>query len=260
LEADGTRLAQMISNLLNNAAKYTRHGGRIELSAREELGQVVIRVKDNGIGIPSEMVSRIFELFMQVGRETERETEGGLGIGLTLVKRLAEMHGGSVEAQSAGPGKGSEFVVRLPASRHLPSEDSQDPEEEPGVVSSLRILVVDDNSDAADSLGLALRMMGHVVATVHDGIDAVETTASFHPDVILLDIGLPGISGYEVARRIRERIDGDDVILVALTGWGQEEDRHRSREAGFDHHMTKPVDFPILQKLLFEVVSGRSSR
>jgi PAS domain S-box-containing protein len=260
LVADPTRLAQMVSNLLNNAAKYTGHGGSIELSAMQEAGNVVIRVKDNGIGIPSDMLSRVFDLFTQVGRAAETETEGGLGIGLTLVKRLAEMHGGSVEAHSEGPGKGSEFMVRVPASKRLPADDSSELEGAPDAASSLRILVVDDNADAADSLSLALRMMGHVVATVHEGIDALETTATFHPDVILLDIGLPGISGYEVARRIRERIDGNKVILVALTGWGQEEDRDRSREAGFNHHMTKPVDFRLLHKLLVEAISGRQSR
>jgi signal transduction histidine kinase/CheY-like chemotaxis protein len=256
VDADPTRLAQMVANLLNNAAKYTAHGGHIDLAAEEEQGQVTIRVKDDGMGIPADMLSHVFDLFVQVGGSAE-QSEGGLGIGLTLVRRLAEMHGGSVEARSEGPGRGSEFVVRLPVRRTSPGEGRSVTETEPAPAPpALRILVVDDNLDAADSLAMVLRMMGHDVRTAHDGLEAVGAAATFHPDVVLLDIGLPKLSGYEAARRIRDQARGSEPILVALTGWGQEEDRNRTREAGFHHHMTKPVDFQALQKLLV-AMSGR---
>jgi CheY-like chemotaxis protein len=239
----------MISNLLNNAAKYTNPGGRVWLVVDATDREVAIRVKDDGIGIPGEMLPRVFELFTQVDRSSE-QAESGLGIGLTLVQRLAEMHGGSVEALSDGPGRGSEFVVRVPlvpapsaAPRDRSAGDSFD-------AAALRILIVDDNADSAESLGMVLRMLGHTVETAHDGLAAMEASASFHPDVVLLDIGLPRMSGYEVARRLRGREEGERTMLVALTGWGQAADRDRSREAGFDHHMTKPVDFAALQRLL----------
>ncbi|HEV8470339.1 MAG TPA: PAS domain S-box protein [Candidatus Limnocylindria bacterium] len=257
LEVDPTRLTQMVSNLLNNAAKYTGHGGRIALTAEQEGGEVVIRVKDNGIGIPPEMLTGVFDLFTQVDRSVER-AEGGLGIGLTLVRRLAEMHGGSVAAHSEGTGRGSEFVLRLPvggAFRRAARKGTNDDQVQAPPV-PLRILVVDDNLDAADSLGMVLRMMGHDVDTAHDGLEAMGAATAFRPDVILLDIGLPKLDGYQVARRIREQDGGAEIVLVALTGWGQEEDRHRSNEAGFDLHMTKPVDFKALQKLLVGVHAG----
>ena len=251
LEADPTRLAQVLSNLLNNAAKYTDQGGRIWLTAERQSGHVLIRVKDTGIGIPAEMLPRIFDMFTQVDRTLER-SEGGLGIGLTLVQRLVEMHGGTVEAHSDGPGKGSEFVVRLPVAevKDQGRQGAACDGEKGAAPARRRILVVDDNRDAADSLGMLLRMMGNEVHTAHDGLEAVGAAAAFHPDVVLLDIGLPKLNGYEAARRIREQDGGTDMVLVAVTGWGQEEDRRRSKEAGFDHHMTKPVEFAALQKLL----------
>lgn len=258
LQADPTRLAQVFLNLLNNAAKYTDRGGRISLTAERQGDKVVVRVRDNGIGIPPEMLPRVFDLFAQVDRSMER-SEGGLGIGLTLVQRLVEMHGGAVEARSDGSGKGSEFVVRLPVAGEVTATRLV---KGAGAVSSappaLRILVVDDNRDAANSLGVLLRMMGNEVHTAHDGLEAVGAAAAFQPDVIILDIGLPKLSGYEAARRIREQEGGADVLLVALTGWGQEEDVRRSHEAGFDHHMTKPVEFDVLKELLMEAKRGHA--
>jgi PAS domain S-box-containing protein len=254
LEADMTRLAQVLSNLLNNAAKYTDQGGRIRLTAERQSRHVLIRVKDTGIGIPPDMLSSIFDTFTQVDRSLER-SEGGLGIGLTLVQRLVEMHGGSVEARSDGPGTGSEFLVHLPIAENVDGQRTQGApggEQEAMAPAARRILIVDDNADAADSLGVLLRMMGNEVYTAHDGLEAVGAAAAFQPDVALLDIGLPKLNGYEVARRIREQNGGSDMVLIALTGWGQEEDRRRSRAAGFNHHMTKPVEFGALQRLLAE--------
>jgi PAS domain S-box-containing protein len=256
LDADPARLAQVIGNLLNNAAKYTDQGGRIELLAGTKGEWVSIRVRDNGIGIPKEKLRNIFELFTQIDPLVER-SQGGLGIGLTLVQRLTEMHGGRVEAFSDGPGRGSEFVIELPlavAPAQASPSRADTPVEQP---SRLRILVVDDNRDAADSLAMLLEMLGNDVHTAHDGLEAVGAAAAFHPDVVLLDIGLPKLNGYEVAQRIREMPGGAKVLLVALTGWGQEEDRRRTKEAGFDQHMTKPVELANLQKLLAETERTR---
>ncbi len=253
LEADPTRLAQVLLNLLNNAAKYMDKGGRIWLTAERQRDHVLIRVKDAGIGIPTEMLPRVFDMFTQVDRSLER-SEGGLGIGLTLVQRLVEMHGGTAEAHSDGPGKGSEFVVRLPLAVERKDKGPQGTADGEKVLPPMkrRILVVDDNRDAADSLGMLLRMMGNEVHTAYDGLEAVRAAAAFRPDMVLLDIGLPKLNGYEAARSIREQDGGTDMFLVALTGWGQEEAHRRSKEAGFDHHMTKPVEFAALQKLLAE--------
>jgi signal transduction histidine kinase/PAS domain-containing protein len=251
IEVDPTRMAQVLSNLLNNAAKYMDQGGRIWVIAERQSGHVLIRVKDTGIGIPTETLLRIFDMFTQVDRSSER-SEGGLGIGLTLVQRLVEMHGGTVEARSDGPEKGSEFVVRL-AVAEVKDQKPQGAacEGEKGAApTGRRILVVDDNRDAADSLGMLLRMMGNEVHTAHDGLEAIGAAAAFQPDMVLLDLGLPKLNGYEAARRIRAQDGGTDMVLVAVTGWGQEDDRRRSKEAGFDHHMTKPVEFDALQKLL----------
>jgi PAS domain S-box-containing protein len=254
VEADPTRLAQVVSNLLNNAAKYTDQGGSIGLTAEQQGDDAVIRVKDTGAGIPSEMLHRIFDMFTQVDHTLER-SEGGLGIGLTLVQQLVEMHGGAVEARSAGLGQGSEFVVRLPVAGE--AERSRTAAGETLLASAAcRILVVDDNRDAADSLGMLLRMIGNEVHTAYDGLEAVGAAATFQPDVIVLDIGLPKLNGYEAARQIRAQPGGAGRVLIALTGWGQEEDRLRSREAGFDHHITKPVEFSILKKLLAQVTAS----
>jgi CheY-like chemotaxis protein len=227
-------------------------GGRIWLTADLVDNYVEIRVKDTGIGIPPNMLPRIFDMFTQVDRSMER-AEGGLGIGLTLVKRLIELHDGSVEVHSDGPSTGSEFVVRLPVAGTTPVHGIEgDTVNEKTAAQGVarRILVVDDNRDAADSLGMLLRMMGNEVHTAHDGIEAVGAAATFQPDVILLDIGLPKLNGYEAVRRIKEQSGGRNILLIALTGWGQEDDRRRSHEAGFHHHLTKPVDFPALQEML----------
>ncbi len=254
LHADPTRLAQVVLNLLNNAAKYTDQGGRVWVTADQEGNRVIVRVRDNGIGIPPEMRAHIFDLFAQVDCSVER-SEGGLGIGLTLVQRLVEMHGGSVAVHSDGPGKGSEFVVSLPVATDIKCDGPQGTArgDQASALVPRRMLVVDDNRDAADSLGMLLGMMGHEVHTAHDGLEAVEAAAALQPDVILLDIGLPKMNGYEVARRIREQEGDTEIVLIALTGWGQAEDRRRSKEAGFDHHLTKPVAFDALQM----VIEGR---
>jgi PAS domain S-box-containing protein len=251
LEADLARLSQVLSNLLNNAAKYTDLGGRIDLTAERQNEHVLIRVKDTGIGIPTEMLPHIFEMFTQVDRSLER-SQGGLGIGLMLVQRLVEMHGGTVEAHSAGPGMGSEFVLSLPVAEVKEREPQEGAgyDQTAAIPSTQRILVVDDNEDSAESVAVLLRTMGNEVHTAHDGLEAVGVTAALQPDVILMDIGLPKLSGFEAASRIREQPGGSDIVLIALTGWGQEEDRRRSKEAGFDHHMTKPIDFTVLQELL----------
>ena len=254
LDADPIRLAQVFLNLLNNAAKYTKRGGHIWLTAEREGSDAVVSVRDNGIGIPGDMLSRIFDMFTQVDRSLER-SQGGLGIGLTLVRRLVEMHDGSIEARSNGPDQGSEFVVRLPLFIQPPQEP---PPRSDGpratALSGCRILVVDDNKDSADSLGMLLRLKGNEIRTAYDGLEAVEVAETFHPELVLLDIGLPKLNGYEVARRIRQQPWGRDVILVALTGWGQDEDRRRSQEAGFNFHIVKPVELAALEELLADPI------
>ncbi len=250
LDVDPTRLSQVLLNLLNNAAKYMDQGGRIWLTARRDGDMVVIQVKDTGIGIPTEMLPRIFEMFTQVDRSLDR-AQGGLGIGLTLVRRLVELHGGTVEARSDGSGNGSEFDVRLPIAR---AEDAKPPQathiaENVAAPAKRRLLIVDDNQDSANSLAMLLRLMGNEVHTAYDGLEAVAVATTFRPDVMLLDLGLPKLNGYDVARRIRVEHEGR-VVLIALTGWGQEDDRRRSKEAGFNHHLTKPVDISALRALL----------
>ena len=253
LHADPVRLAQVFSNLLQNACKYTEPGGRIWLTAERQGSDVLVSVKDTGIGIPTEMLPHIFELFTQVDRTLER-SQGGLGIGLTLVKQLVEMHGGTVEASSDGPGLGSEFVVRLPIL-------VEKPEKHPSPASvtakpataTRRILLVDDNQDSAQTLAKLLTLTGHETRVAHDGVQAVEAAGQFLPDAVLLDIGLPRLNGFEACRRIREQAWGKTMMLVALTGWGQEEDRRKSRDAGFDHHLVKPVDYAALMRLLGEL-------
>ncbi len=255
LEADATRLGQVFSNLLTNAAKYSEPGSRIRLSAaREGAGVVAIRVRDTGVGIPTEMLPKIFGMFTQVERTLEK-SQGGLGIGLTLVKRLVEMHGGTVEARSDGPGLGSEFIVRLPVATEPAVLEPAPPAGKAVAASSpRRILVADDNEDAATTLAMILEILGHDVRIANDGAAAVTLAAAFRPEVVLLDIGMPKLNGYEACARIRAEPWAGAVTLVALTGWGQDEDRRRSHEAGFDHHLVKPVDPAALEKLL--AVSG----
>jgi PAS domain S-box-containing protein len=254
VEADPTRLEQVLTNLLNNAAKYTDPGGRIWLSAVRDGNAVVVRVRDTGIGIAPEMLPRIFDLFVQAERRLDR-AQGGVGIGLTLVKKLVELHGGRIEAASAGPGRGSEFAVRLPALVD-DREGGRALAPAPGAASPLprrSVLVVDDNQDAADSLAILLRLAGQDVRSAYDGPAALAQARDFQPAVVFLDIGMPGMDGYEVARRLRQLPGLGGVLLVALTGWAQEEDRRRSTEAGFDHHLVKPVEPDALQTLLADL-------
>jgi PAS domain S-box-containing protein len=249
LNADRARLAQVFGNLLNNSCKYTRANGAISVRARREGDEVQVTVRDNGAGIPPDKLNSIFEMFMQVDRTAER-SQGGLGIGLTLVKRLAEMHGGSIAARSDGEGHGSEFVVRLPVLQ-IPPEVSSSATDAPAELSSQRrILIVDDNKDSADSLALLLEITGNKTYMAHDGVEAVEAIEKHRPDVVLLDIGLPRLDGHEVCRRVREQPWGKDIVVIALTGWGQEDDRRKSEEAGFNGHLVKPVDYDKLLELL----------
>jgi CheY-like chemotaxis protein/two-component sensor histidine kinase len=257
LDADAVRLAQAVSNCLNNAAKFTDRGGHIWLTAECVGGDAVITVRDTGVGISRAMLPHVFEMFTQ-GEQTRARTFGGLGIGLTLVKRLVEMHGGTVAAESTGLGMGSTFVIRLPAvldSSHCPQPQAEGPAYMSP--SSLRILIVDDNRDAADSLAMLLRTTGNDIQTAYDGLEAVQVASEFRPDVVLLDIGLPKIDGHEVAQRIRKEPWGRQMCLIAVTGWSDETDRARSRAAGFDHHLVKPLDTGHLAQLLSSV--GRST-
>jgi CheY-like chemotaxis protein/two-component sensor histidine kinase len=254
LNADPTRLTQLIGNLLHNACKFTPQGGRIILKVERENNQAVLRVTDTGVGIPTDQLPRIFEMFVQGDTSLER-AHSGLGIGLTLVKQLAEMHGGAVQAYSAGPGTGAEFVVRFPISENASVSKKERPTAN-GQSSKVfgRILVVDDNRDSAETLAQLLRSHGNTTLTAFDGLEALEVAPEFRPNVVLLDIGLPKLNGYDTARRIREQPWGQEVALVALTGWGKEEDRRRSSQAGFDNHMVKPVDFEKLTELLATLV------
>jgi PAS domain S-box-containing protein len=258
LDADPARLTQVVGNLLNNAFKFTDKGGRVWLTIEKESNQVVIRVRDDGIGIAAEQLPRLFEMFTQVDTSMERSRDG-LGIGLTLAKTLVEMHGGTVEVHSDGLARGSEFTVRLPTSDETLSPPTRGTVSEPVPAVGRRVLVVDDNEDSAESLAMLLELEGHETLQAHDGVEAIEAAAHFRPDAILLDVGLPRMNGYEVCRRIREQPWGKDVFLVALTGWGQEEDRRKSEEAGFDTHMVKPPDQETLKKLLAALHSSVDS-
>ncbi|HKH48919.1 MAG TPA: ATP-binding protein [Thermoanaerobaculia bacterium] len=259
LEADPTRLEQVVANLLNNAAKYTMPGGSIKLSGALEDKEAVIRVRDNGIGVPPDVLGRVFEPFVQSDGSLAR-TEGGLGIGLTLVRSLIEMHGGRVEANSPGLGQGSEFVVRLPVRVAQTAETTATDEPAPRPLARpVHVLVVEDNVDAAESLATLLRVWGHDVQVVHDGLDAIDAAREQRPEVVLLDIGLPGLDGYQVARRLREDVGLDSSLLVAMTGYGQPEDRRRSREAGIHHHFVKPVEPLVLRNLLADVAAPPGS-
>jgi CheY-like chemotaxis protein len=259
LMADPVRLAQIVANLLNNAAKYTEDGGRISLSARREGNHAVISVRDSGVGIPVEVLPRVFDLFAQADRTYQR-AQGGLGIGLTLVRTLVELHGGSVIANSDGVGRGSEFVVRLPLGVELGNWRRGARDEVDGVFTSHRFLVVDDSRDAADSLALLLESLGADVRTATDGRTALDEVEAYRPSVMLLDIGMPGMDGLEVARRVRQSASSRDLTVIALSGWGQDEDRRRSREAGIDYHMVKPIDLDELGRLLMALAPSRASR
>jgi len=263
VEADLIRLAQVIANLLTNAARYSQKPGLIWLNLEQQGAEAVVRVRDQGIGIETELLPRIFDLFVQ-GDHSLARAQGGMGIGLTLVKRLVEMHGGHVSASSAGQGQGSEFVVRLPA---LSPAVTEEPGETPAVAASVgqgmtyrprivggkrnrRVLVVDDNVDAAESIALVLRLSGYEAACVYDGPAALDAANDYRPDVFVLDIGLPGMTGYELAHKLREQPQFRKTPIVAVTGYGQYDDRQRSRQAGFDYHLTKPVNPDVLQVLL----------
>jgi PAS domain S-box-containing protein len=251
LNVDVIRVAQAVSNLLNNASKYSDKGGRIWLTAEQRDGEVIISVRDGGIGIDAEQLPRIFEMFSQAASALDR-SQGGLGIGLSLVKGLIDLHGGSIEASSDGAGKGSEFKIRLPVAAAIPSQ-AHEPIEIAEVSSTTkrrRILVVDDNRDAATMLTRALELMGHEPHIAYDGLQAVQAAAALRPDVVLLDIGLPKLNGYEAARHIRGQEWGNDMQLIAISGWGQDEDKRRAVEAGFNHHLTKPVEHALLQAAL----------
>jgi PAS domain S-box-containing protein len=260
LQGDPARLEQVFANLLNNAAKYTEPGGRISLSAAREGEQAVVRVLDTGIGLAPEMIGRVFDLFAQADRSLVR-SRGGLGIGLTLVRSLVEMHGGRVSVRSEGPGRGSEFVVRLPILDRVETADDHDPPSSDDLApTALRILLVEDHPDSAASLSRVLRLWGHAVRVAHDGPDALREVSEDRPEVVLLDIGLPGMDGYQVASRLRALPDSASTVLVALTGYGQDDDRKRSRQAGFDHHLVKPINPSELRTLLTRLTSeGRGS-
>ncbi len=264
LEVDPLRISQALSNLLTNAAKYTDVGGRIALTAAlDDEDQLTISVVDSGIGLSPQAIPRLFEMFSQVASPVDR-AEGGLGIGLSLVKGLVEMHGGTVEAYSAGLGCGSRFSIRLPASAiskgNVTDTVSGGGKAVPQPGHRSRILLADDNRDAVDSLALVLRMAGYEVYATHSGLEALDVGARVRPDVFILDIGMPEISGYELAGRIRRQSWGRDPLLIALTGWGQREDKERSREAGFDHHLTKPVDPDQLERLLRDFAPPAADR
>jgi PAS domain S-box-containing protein len=253
VEADPVRLSQVFANLLNNAAKYTDPGGKIWLAVREQGDRVEISVRDTGVGISEEMLPHVFEMFSQASR-SQRRTQGGLGIGLSLVQSLVQMHAGSVTAHSEGIGRGSEFVVRLPlADGATASADAPSPAPPIESLAPLSILIADDNRDSGDSLATLLRSMGAEVRVAYDGRSALELLDARRPDVALLDIGMPLMDGYELARRIRERPDHDDIVLIALTGWGRVDDRQRAHEAGFDHHVGKPADVGELRTLMLSL-------
>jgi PAS domain S-box-containing protein len=258
VDADKTRLAQVLCNLLTNAAKFSECGGRIWLTAERQGGDAVVSVKDTGVGIPPDMLAKVFEMFAQVDRSLEK-TQGGLGIGLSIVKRLVEMHGGSVEARSGGQGMGSEFLIRLPVVLSVVYGREQGgggDQQQTRPVGRYRVLVVEDNVDSADSLAMMLTLMGNEVRTAHDGLEGVAAAAAYRPDLILLDIGMPKLNGYDACRRIREQPWGKGILIAAVTGWGQDEDKRRSEEAGFNCHLVKPVGPADVEKLLAELRVG----
>jgi CheY-like chemotaxis protein/two-component sensor histidine kinase len=248
VEGDPTRVEQILVNLLNNAAKYTESGGRITLSTRRDGRDVVIVVEDTGIGMPAELLDRAFDLFAQ-GDRTIARSEGGLGIGLTVVKSLVELHGGSVRGESRGIGKGSRFTVRLPLAAEQAAETGRGGRPVASSPAASSVLVVDDSVDMARSMARLLKLLGHDVGVAHDGPSAIEEAKAHRPDIILLDIGLPGMDGYQVARRLRDE-GFDRTLIIAVSGYGEGTARTRSLESGFDHHLVKPVDLHSLLALI----------
>ena len=257
-DADSTRLSQVFTNLLNNANKYTDRGGQIRVTAVPEGEWAAIDVVDTGAGIPAGMLSRIFDMFTQVQEFRDRR-QGGLGIGLTLAKRLAELHGGTIEARSDGPGRGSTFIVRMPLAAPINDRPPMDQESVAGTREECRVLVAEDNPDAAEMMRVMLSIQGHDVRVATDGLQAVALAEQFDPHIGFLDIGMPLMDGYEAARQIRNLL-GRRVVLVALTGWGQDEDKRRSRDAGFDHHLTKPPEPEVLARLIADCAEGSRTR
>lgn len=250
VDADPVRLTQVFANLLNNAAKYTEENGTITVTVgREKNNGVIVSVRDTGLGIPADMLPRVFDMFAQVDRTLKR-SQGGLGIGLALARNLIDLHGGHIEAHSEGPGRGSEFIVRLTGLFPSDRASVQDSRNRRMHNTTRKILVVDDNRDAATALNMLLQSFGHTTATAYDGAQAVHVAEEFRPDIVLMDLGMPHMDGYEAARRIRENNWGQVMVLVALSGWGQEDDRRKAREAGFNHHFTKPVDIDVVLSLL----------
>jgi PAS domain S-box-containing protein len=259
LEADVVRLAQVFSNLLINAAKYTEPGGRVQLRALQQGKEVVVSVSDNGIGISADMLPLVFDMFFQSHGALGR-AEGGLGVGLSLVRGLVELHGGGVEARSEGPGRGSEFIVRLPSSAAVPpSGDAEAEAEQVSADAGLKILVVDDNRDAADTCAMLLEASGHHVQTAYTGRQALELARAFRPHAMLLDIGLPDVDGYKLAQQVRATPWGRVAVLIAVTGWGQEEDRQRAVAAGFDQHLVKPISADTVEALLQSLARARGA-
>jgi CheY-like chemotaxis protein len=254
VDGDATRLAQVVVNLLTNAAKYTPDGGDIELHLSCDNGMAEIRVRDNGIGIPASALGTVFDMFSQLEPALDR-AKGGLGIGLALVRGIVELHGGRIRAESDGPHKGSTFVASLP----LMAGTICSPEATPVDVAltQIRIMVVDDNQDAAETLAMALELFSCEVVVAHSGAQALELMGTSNPLLVLLDIGLPDMTGYELAQRLRQMPGGASRTLIATTGWGQQKDRERAFQAGFDHHLTKPIDFDLLKPLLHKAKSGK---
>jgi signal transduction histidine kinase/ActR/RegA family two-component response regulator len=257
IAGDAVRLTQVVANLLNNAAKYTDRGGHIWLTARTEPDWAVVTVRDTGIGIPPSQLSAVFDMFTQVER-SHHGAQGGLGIGLTLVRRLVSMHRGVVEARSEGPGRGSEFVVRLPTLPRFTSRAAR--ADRPSLFPPMRLLIVDDNRDAARTLSTLLASLGATTSTAFSGREALDAIDPFKPDAVLLDLGMPGLDGYEVARLIRAKPEWAEIRLIALTGWGQDADRERTRQAGFDHHVVKPIEIEHLRQLLSDGQSASPRR
>ena len=252
VSGDRIRLTHIFANILHNAVKYTPPGGRIDVALRVEDRQAFVSMRDNGVGIPTEMLEYVFEPFAQLDRSFE-PADGGVGIGLTLAKQLIELHRGGIEARSAGRGQGTEFLVRLPVTAAAPAKLTPAPERRSDMSVSRRVLIADDNHDAAVSLSMLLQSLGHDTRVVHDGIEALEEAELFRPEVVLLDIGMPRLNGYETARRIRSRAWAAHTQIVAVTGWGQETDRNRAREAGFHRHLVKPADLDALIDVMSRV-------